>query len=61
MGCSINTDFFPLNVPAERYEAFWALEGQAIAYRHIFRTVLGDPEHTRFRDEIMLVSLDEAL
>ncbi len=53
--------FFLLTVPAERYEVFSVLEDQTISYRHIFRTVFGDPELTRLRDEIMLVTLDEAL
>tara|TARA_B100000676_G_C17832681_1_gene708690 strand:- start:226 stop:432 length:207 start_codon:yes stop_codon:yes gene_type:complete len=53
--------FFLLTVPAELYEVFSVLEDQTIFYRHIFRTVFGDPELTHLRDEIMLVTLDEAL
>ncbi len=50
-----------LTIPAERYEVLSLLEDQTISYRHIFRTVYGDPELTTLRDEIMIVALDEAL
>jgi adenylate cyclase len=53
--------FFLLTIPAERYEILSLLEDQTISYRHIFRTVFGDPEQTRLREEIMIVALDEAL
>ena len=53
--------FLLLTVPAERYEVFSLIEDQTISYRHIFRTVFGDPSHTRLRDEIMIVTLDEDL
>jgi CHASE2 domain-containing sensor protein/tRNA A-37 threonylcarbamoyl transferase component Bud32 len=52
--------FFLLTIPAERFEVFSLLEDQTISYRQIFRSVFGDPELTRLRDEIMIVSLDEA-
>jgi adenylate cyclase len=52
---------FLITIPAERFEAFSLLEDQTISYRHIFRTVFGDPEMMKLRDEIMIVALDEAL
>ena len=50
-----------LTIPAERYEAISLLEDQSISMRQILRTSLGDASHTRLRDEIMIVSLDEDL
>ena len=58
---AITLVFFLLTIPAERYEVFSLLEDQTISFRHIFRTVYGDPEYTRLRDEIMIVALDEEL
>lgn len=52
---------FLITIPAERFEAFSLLEDQTISYRHIFRTVFGDPEMMKLRDETMIVALDEAL
>jgi CHASE2 domain-containing sensor protein/tRNA A-37 threonylcarbamoyl transferase component Bud32 len=52
---------FLLTIPAERFEIFSLVEDQTISYRQIFRTVFGDPEITRLREEIMIVALDEAL
>ena len=52
---------FLLTILAERLELFSLLEDQTISFRHILRASLGDPELTRLRDEIVLVSLDEAL
>ncbi|MBO6563301.1 MAG: protein kinase [Pseudomonadales bacterium] len=51
---------FLITIPAERYETFALLEDQTISYRHIFRTVFGDPEMMKLRDDIMIVALDEA-
>lgn len=53
--------FFLLTIPAERFEIFSLLEDQSISVRHIFRTVFGDPELTRLREEIIIVALDEQL
>ena len=53
--------FFVLTVPAERYEIFSLFEDQTISFRHILRSSLGDPNHTRLRSEIIIVALDEAL
>lgn len=53
--------FFLIAIPAEYQEIFTLLEDQTLAFRHIFRMSLGDPEVTRFSDEIVLVSLDEEL
>jgi CHASE2 domain-containing sensor protein/tRNA A-37 threonylcarbamoyl transferase component Bud32 len=50
-----------LTIPAERYESISLLEDQSISMRQILRTSLGDASHTRLRDEIMIVSLDEDL
>ena len=58
---AITLVFFLLTIPAERFEVFSLLEDQTISYRHILRTVYGDPEYTRLRDEIMIVALDEDL
>ena len=58
---SITIVFFLLTIPAERFETFSLLEDQTISIRQIFRTVFGDSELTRLRDEIMIVALDEAL
>ncbi len=52
---------FLITIPAERFETFSLLEDQTLSYRHIFRTVFGDPETMKLRDEIMIVALDEAL
>ena len=52
---------FLLTIPAERFETFSLLEDQTLSYRHIFRTVFGDPELMKLRDEIMIVALDEEL
>lgn len=52
---------FLLTIPAERFETFSLLEDQTLSYRHIFRTVFGDPELMKLRDEIMIVALDEDL
>lgn len=52
---------FLLTIPAERIEIFSLIEDQTISFRHVLRNALGDPELTRLRDEIVLVSLDEAL
>lgn len=53
--------FFLLAIPGERYEVLSLLEDQTISYRHLFRQVYGDPAITQLSDEIVLVSLDEAL
>ena len=53
--------FFLLTIPAERYEIFSLVEDQTISFRHILRASLGDPAITQLRDDIMIVSLDEAL
>ncbi len=53
--------FFLLTIPAERYELFSLVEDQTISFRQIFRTVLGDEETSRLRDEVIIVALDEAL
>lgn len=53
--------FLLLTIPAERFEIFSLLEDQTISYRHIFRTVFGDSQHTQLREEIMIVTLDEGL
>lgn len=53
--------FFLLTVPAERYEIFSLVEDQTISFRHTLRASLGDPAITQLRDDIMIVSLDEAL
>ena len=53
--------FFLLTIPAERFEIFSLLEDQTLSYRQIFRTVFGDPELTRLREDILIVSLDEDL
>ena len=58
---AITIVFFLLTIPAERFEVFSLLEDQTISIRQIFRTVFGDPELTKLRDEIMIVALDEAL
>ena len=58
---AITLVFFLLTIPAERFEVFSLLEDQTISYRHIFRTVFGDPELTKLREEIMIVALDESL
>lgn len=53
--------FFLLTIPAERYELFSLLEDQTISFRQIFRSVMGDEQLTRLRDEVIIVALDEAL
>ncbi len=53
--------FFLLAIPGEHYEVFSLLEDQTISYRHLLRQVYGDPTITQLSDEIVLVSLDEAL
>ncbi|MFT4799677.1 MAG: serine/threonine-protein kinase [Candidatus Azotimanducaceae bacterium] len=53
--------FFLLTIPAERYEIFSLVEDQTISFRHILRITLGDPAVTQLRDDIMIVSLDEAV
>jgi len=50
-----------LSIPAERFEVFSLAEDQTIAFRHLFRTTMGDDETMRLRDEIMIVALDEEL
>lgn len=52
---------FLITIPAERFETFSLLEDQTLSYRHIFRTVFGDPEMMKLHDEIMIVALDEGL